>query len=106
MIRYGWAAALVLMAMSSVALAESASPDYAGGLSPREVTGKRLLDANGTPIGQIEKATMRSAVVRTPNGKHIQVDMAKLTLGDGPHTVIETGDSDADKLNRQAEGDK
>jgi hypothetical protein len=65
------------------------------------VAGKRLLDANGAAIGHIEKATAQIATVRTPAGKRIQVDMAKLALGDGPHTVIDTGDSDAEKLNFQ-----
>jgi hypothetical protein len=103
MIRYGLAAAVGLTMLSGAAWAQSASTGYAGGLSPRDVAGKRLLDANGAPLGQIERATAQSAVVRMPNGKHTQVDMAKLALGDGPHTVIDIDNSDAERLNAQLE---
>lgn len=73
-----------------------------GGLSARDIKGKRLLDANGAPLGVIEGVTPKGATVRTPDHQLMTVDMAKLSLGNGPHTVIESGDSAADILNRLA----
>jgi len=96
MTRTWLAAALALTMISGAALAQDAA---SGGLTARDVTGKRLLDANGVLIGHIESADRDKATVRTPHGQRITVDMAKLSLGNGPHTVIEEGDSDADKLN-------
>lgn len=63
-----------------------------GNLSARDVVGKRLLDANGNPIGMIRRVSAdgRTAVVApTGGGPRIDVDMAKLGLGMGAHTVIE-----------------
>ena len=105
MIGHRLAAAVVLSLVSGVALAQEAGSSGPGGLAPRDVTGKRLLDANGAVVGRIESATGDEVTVRTPDGKHVTVAMAKLSLGNGPHTVIEQSDSDADKLNT-AEADR
>jgi hypothetical protein len=105
---------LALLSASSAALAQgrpvenvapgNAGSQPAGGLSAHDVSGKRLLDANGVPIGQIESATGDTATVRTTDGRHIKVSMDKLSLGNGPHTAIEDSNSDADKLNQTAVG--
>ncbi|HEY1720260.1 MAG TPA: hypothetical protein VGG27_03370 [Magnetospirillaceae bacterium] len=96
MTRYWLAGAAALIVVSGTAFAQTA-------LTAHDVTGKRLIDVNGAPIGHIISANDRSATVRTTAGKSIQVDMAKLSLGDGPHTVIEAGDSAAEQLNVQVE---
>jgi hypothetical protein len=99
MIRHWLVGAAALMVTSGVALAQSATSGEAGNLSARDVVGKRLLDDDGAMIGWIKSATDRSAMVTTPAGKRIEVQMAELSLGFGPHTVIEEGNSGADKLN-------
>jgi hypothetical protein len=71
-----------------------------GDLTPHDVAGKWLLDANGATIGRIEGADSEKATVRTKDGAKITVQMARLSLGNGPNTVIEAGNSAADKLNR------
>lgn len=90
---------MALSIVSGAALAQDAASSSPGGLAARDVEGKRLLDANGSFVGRIESANPQEATVRTPDGKRITVDMAKLSLGNGPHTVIEESDSDANKLN-------
>jgi hypothetical protein len=80
--------------------------DGPGGLSTHDVMGKRLLDANGVDLGGITSVTPDggTAWVQPQNGKKFSVDMRKLSLGNGPNTVIESGHSDADKLNRMEMG--
>ncbi len=104
--KHWFAGAVVLTIISGTALAQSAPTNDPGGLTARDVTGKRLLDVNGAMIGRIESAAGQTAMVRTSNGKRIMVDMTTLSLGDGPHTIIEAGDSDAEKLNIQVESGK
>jgi hypothetical protein len=99
MIGHRLGAAVILILVSGAAFAQEAGSNGPGGLAPRDVSGKRLLDSNGATLGRIESATADEATVRTPDGKHVAVAMAKLSLGTGPHTVIEQGESDADKLN-------
>jgi hypothetical protein len=91
--------------------AQSVAPGDAGsqppgGLSPRDVTGKYLLDANGKHLGTIQSATAETAIVRSPDGHKIEVEMSRLSLGNGPNTVIEAGNSDADRLNQIQSGNE
>lgn len=71
-----------------------------GGLTSAEIVGKRLLDAEGNPIGMIEKVTGdgQSAVVRS-GATRMSVEMKYLSLGTGAHTVIKQDYSQADRLN-------
>ncbi len=101
MIRHWLAGAAALTMISSAALAQNVSSDDSGNLTVRDVVGKRLLDGDGAMIGWIKSANGQSATVTTPAGKRIEVQMANLSLGFGPHTVIENGNSEADKLNAQ-----
>ena len=100
--------ALALAQSPPVALSESVAPGNggslpAGDLSAGEVVGKYLLDANGIWLGRIQGVSPdgASASVITPDGLRTTVAMARLGLGNGPNTVIEDGNSDADKLNRE-----
>ncbi|HLY55553.1 MAG TPA: hypothetical protein VKS60_08355 [Stellaceae bacterium] len=99
--------ALALAQSPPVALSESVAPGNggsmpAGGLSAAEVVGKYLLDSNGVWLGRIQGVTPdgSTASVITPGGQRTTVAMERLGLGNGPNTVIEAGNSDADKLNR------
>ena len=91
-------AALGLVLASGAAQAQGAGDD-AGPLTARDVIGKRLLDGNGVLIGHIESADAQAATVTTPDHKHIKVQLAALSLGFGPHTVIEDANGQADQLN-------
>jgi hypothetical protein len=103
-------AAVPLLLAGSLALAQGQpSPNVAPGdagsrgpgtAGPAEVAHKWLLDANGATVGWIESADDSAASVRTKDGKHIQVSLRRLSLGNGPNTVIEASHSDADELNR------
>ena len=105
---------LALLALSGPAFAQGAPADHVmpgdagsrppGGLSPGDVNGKWLLDSNGATLGRIESATADSASVRTQDGKRISVEMARLSLGNGPNTVIRAGNSEADRLNKVEAG--
>ena len=98
------ASALAQSAQNATNTEISAQADSSA-LSARNVSGKRLLDANGMTVGQIEGVAGDSAKVRTPDGQHIAVDMARLSHGNGPNTIIENSNSDADSLNH-GEADK
>ena len=71
-----------------------------GGLTARDVVGKRLLDADGNPVGRIESVSSdgTTATVGGGGGKRT-VDMSQLSLGMGANTVIEHSNSSADSLN-------
>lgn len=73
-----------------------------GGLTPAQIQGKHLLDANGKEVGIVVGVSPDggSAYIRVASGEKRSVPMRKLSLGNGPNTVIESGGSDADKLNR------
>jgi hypothetical protein len=102
--------ALPLLLAGSAALAQgqpaqSVVPGNAGsrgpgGLTAGEVVHKWLLDANGATIGWIDSVADHEALVHTKDGKHLRVEMHRLSLGNGPNTVIESGHSEADDLNR------
>src|SRR5271156_226915 len=105
---------LTLLGWSSIALAQAPvapsnmlAPGNGGsqpprGLSTGDVSGKWLLDANGAWIGRIEGSAEggSSVTVRTLDGNHQTVSLSRLSLGNGPNTVIEAGNSEADNLNR------
>ncbi|HLY55554.1 MAG TPA: hypothetical protein VKS60_08360 [Stellaceae bacterium] len=105
-------AALPLLLVSATALAQgqpaqSVVPGNAGsrgpgGLSAAEAEHKWLLDANGATVGWIEGAANDGAAVtvKTQDGRRITVPLRRLSLGNGPNTVIEGGHSEADDLNR------
>jgi hypothetical protein len=77
----------------------------AGGLSAHDVSGKWLLDANGLELGRIAGVgASGDVVVRTDAGQKMTVSLSKLSLGNGPNTVILSGDSEADRLNRMEAG--
>ncbi len=104
----------LLLLLSTAALADPSPGSYAeqplpdqgsdgpGGLTAADVKGKHLLDANGREVGIIVGASDDGvqAVVRVPTGEKRGVPMRKLSLGNGPNTVIESGGSEADRLNR------
>ncbi len=96
--------AAILTMVAGTALAQEAGSNGPGGLTARDVVGKRLLDANGTMIGRIESANPHEATVRTRDGRNVTVDMDTLSLGNGPHTVIQDGGSEAEKLNTAEAG--
>ena len=105
MIKHWLVGAAALAMISSAALAQSMSSDDTGNLTAHDVIGKRLLDGDGAMIGWIKGVKGQSASVATPAGKRIEVQMADLSLGFGPHTVIEAGNGTAQKLNAD-EADK
>jgi hypothetical protein len=108
-----WILAAALLTAAAPALAGEA-PAYSGagdrgpgGLTARDVVGKRLLDANGAPIGDIVKVTPdgREAIVRPlTGGPTLTVDMDEVSLGTGLNTAIKSGGSEADRLNRRQIG--
>jgi hypothetical protein len=105
------AIACAILATGSVAMAQTPSPTVApgdmgsrppGDLVASDVTNKWLLDANGEKIGWIDGVVDQGSMasVRTPDGKHVKVELRRLSLGNGPNTVIQSGHSDADNLNK------
>jgi hypothetical protein len=90
-------AALALIGFSTAAMAADMS-----GATNQQLAGKRLLDANGAPIGQITGVVDNGdkAAVRTPDGRTITIATSRLSPGDGQNTVIASGQSEADALNR------
>lgn len=105
-------AALLALGLAGPALAQPMHPAEApvpgqggsapGGLTAEQVKGKFLLNANGKELGIISgvSADGEEAIVRTPDGRRITAKMKRLSLGNGPNTVIEAGNSEADRLNR------
>lgn len=76
-----------------------------GGLTARQVIGKRLYDANGNELGQISGVSPdgTSAQVRAARGGGpTTVSMAELSLGTGAHSVI-LGDIVATKTPNRSE---
>ncbi|HLZ68178.1 MAG TPA: hypothetical protein VKQ29_18285 [Aliidongia sp.] len=101
------ATSLVLLPATAIvphALAQSASQGLPlsgagdqppGGLTARDVVGKRLSDADGNVIGQIVGVSRdgASAEVRPPHGGGLtNVDMSELSLGTGARQVILGGE--------------
>lgn len=84
---------------SSQALPTSgAGNDKPGGLSPREVVGKRLSDADGNVIGQIVSVSADGAnatVQSNKGGAPTIVSMDQLSLGTGARQVILGGEPNA-----------
>jgi hypothetical protein len=69
-----------------------------GGLTPRDVVGKRLSDADGNVLGQITGVSRDgvSAEVRpAKSGGPTSVDMSELSLGFGARQVILGGEPEA-----------
>ena len=76
-----------------------------GGLTARDVVGKRLYDADGNQIGQISGVSRdgASAVIRpSQSGGPTTANMAELSLGTGAHSVI-LGDVVPTKLPNRSE---
>jgi hypothetical protein len=84
---------------SSDALPVSGAGNQApGGLTARDVVGKRLSDANGNVIGQIVGVSQDGASAQVKPGKGgapTSVDMSQLSLGTGARQVILGGDPNA-----------
>lgn len=109
-------AGVLILLQATPALAQSQSTDPAdaavpmrlehpGSLSARDVTGKRLLDADGAPMGTITgvSADGRTAILRPAGGgKPVDIDMSGLSLGMGSHTVTDNINSSARGLNARA----
>lgn len=75
-----------------------AGNDKPGGLTARDVVGKRLSDADGNVIGQIVGVTQdgTNAQVRpSKGGTPTTVGMSQLSLGMGAHQVILGGEPNA-----------
>jgi hypothetical protein len=90
------------MSLTAIALVGFSTAAMAADLSGSDMAGKRVLDANGAPIGQVVGMTDngQQTVIATPDGHRIKMDSSQITQGNGPNTLITVGGSQADALNR------
>ena len=85
--------------------AQSRDLEHPGNLTAKDVTGKRLLDADGALMGMIVgvSADGRSAILRPAGcGKRTSVAMSGLSIGMGSHTVTDDINSSARNLNTRS----
>ncbi|HTH98348.1 MAG TPA: hypothetical protein VL574_13095 [Stellaceae bacterium] len=90
------------LSLAAIALVGLSSAAMAADMPSSNMVGKHLLDANGTPIGQVVGMADhgQQAVIATPDGHRIKMDTSRITQGDGQNTLIAVGGSQADELNR------